>query len=162
LTNPDLKELRTKALALRKKGLSIPQIANELGIPRVTVYSWLPETDDKDGRFAKMVAMREQGMTNIEIAEHFGTSHQYVSKVLGPSVRRGRRADPRDRIQVRLESRDHETLVGLAENLGIRIPSGQAAGRGSINALLEEIARGRLKVAWSKGHTPHTHLVAAS
>ena len=150
--------LRDRAVELRGSGLSIPQIAIALDVPRSTVYSWLPKDDD-DSRFAQMARMRESGMTNTQIGEAFGITRQRVSAVLGPSARRGRPAEKRTAVRVRLEAPRVNRLVAIAERLGIRIGAGANAGRGSINALLEEIATGNLVIAWKDGKTGYTHLI---
>jgi DNA-binding MarR family transcriptional regulator len=106
-----------------------------------------------------MATMRNQGMTNKEIAEHFGITRQRVAAILGPSARRGRPTDPRAAVRIRLTPRDVEKVVRTAERLGLRITSGAEAGRGSINALLEEIATGNLTVAWREGRNAFTRLI---
>jgi transposase len=154
----DYRKLRNLASELREGGMSVPEIARKLDLPRSTIYAWLPK--DHDGsRVAQMATMRNQGMTNKEIAEHFGITRQRVAAILGPSARRGRPTDPRAAVRIRLTPRDVEKVVRTAERLGLRITSGAEAGRGSINALLEEIATGNLTVAWREGRNAFTRLI---
>jgi transposase len=151
-------ELRSLAAELREGGMSVPDIARKLDLPRATIYAWLPKGHDT-ARVAEMAQMRGRGMTNMEIAKHFGITRQRVAAILGPTARRGRVADPRSAVRVRLSSADVERVIGTAERLGLRITSGAEAGRGSINALLEEIATGNLAVAWREGRTAFTRLI---
>jgi orotate phosphoribosyltransferase-like protein len=157
-TGIDYAKLRDLAMEMNEAGLTVPAIARELELPRSTIYAWLPKGND-GSRAARMAQMREQGMTNKEIAARFNITRQRVSAILGPSARRGRPADPRTAVRVRLSSRDVEQVVAVAERLGLRITSGAEAGRGSINALLEEIAAGNLRVAWRDGRTAYTRLI---
>ena len=151
-------ELRSLANELREGGMSVPDIARKLDLPRSTIYAWLPKEHDS-ARVSEMARMRGQGMTNMEIAEHFGITRQRVAAILGPTARRGRVADPRAAVRVRLTPADVEKVVRIAERLGLRITSGAEAGRGSINAMLEEIAAGNLTLAWREGRNAYTRLI---
>jgi orotate phosphoribosyltransferase-like protein len=151
-------KLRDLALEMREGGLGVPEIARELELPRSTIYAWLPKEDD-GSRAARMARMREQGRTNKEIAEKFNITRQRVSAILGPTTRRGRMPDPRQAIRVRLTADAVNRLVATADTLGLRITSGAEAGRGSINALLDEIAAGNLRVTWKEGRTAFTRLI---
>lgn len=151
-------KLRDQALELHDGGMSAPEIARMLDLPRATIYAWLPKSPD-DAKIARMLAMREQGMTNSEIGQHFQISRQRVAAAIGPTTRRGRPVDERTAVRVRLTPANVERVVAIAANLGIRVESGAQAGRGSINALLDEIATGNLKVAWKPGRNGYTSLI---
>lgn len=153
--------LRDEALRLHRDGMPIPKIAETLGVPRITAYSWIPRPGE-ESQFAQMASLRASGMTNQEIARRFGVSRQRVSAVLGPSSRRGRAADSRRAVRVRLDERDADRIVSIADGLGIRVGGGAQAGRGSVNGLLAEIAAGNLVVVWNDGHTNYSHLLDES
>lgn len=146
--------LRAEALQLAEQGMSIREIAKRLGVPRITVFSWVPRAEESV-QFKQMADMRAKGMTNIEIARELGTTRHRVGAVLGPTSRRGRRPENRRRIVARLSDKHLNRLSMTANDLGLPAlePSRMAT------AILEEIGAGRLEVDWKDGYNAFSHLV---
>ncbi len=151
--------LRAEAIRLAGEGKTIKEIADQMEVPRITVFSWVPRAEES-AQFQEMAAMRAEGMTNIQIAEALGTTRHRVGAILGPTARRGRRPEQRRRIVARLSEGNLDRLTDEAQRLGIY---GVAGGEPSRMAtlILEEIGAGRLEVNWKNGHNAFSHLVDA-
>lgn len=153
-------DLRQKARELRADGMSMPEIAKNLGVHTQTVHSWLPtERERREGVYEKMAAMRDQGMTNIEIAKALNTTRHRVGALLGPSEYKNE-PDPRRRIVVRVHDNQYEAVKRKMREQGVRWAKEGTRWRPTpINILLEEIASGRLQLEWAPGHGPYTYLL---
>lgn len=145
---------RAEALRLRAEGLTIRQIAAELGLPPTTIQNWLPTTEELS-KADVMMRLRLKGLNNQQIADRVGLTRKGVAKALGPVPRRktsGQRK-PLDLAP--------ETWTGVrdtAASLGLRAVQGSADGVGSVGMLLDAIAAGELDVAWRPGYGPHQPL----
>lgn len=146
-----MREKRTRALALAAEGKTYRQIAEELGLPPVTVYSWIP-TKEEESQFKEMAELRARGMTNTEIAARMGVNPKRVSAVLGPIPRWSRRQS--DRKLIRMEPGTYDALRELSGRLGLQVGRGPEPRAGAIGRMLDAIARGELQVTWVDGYGP--------
>lgn len=131
-------------MRLREAGRSLAEIAEELGVHRMTVVSWLPtRQEEESGIREEMARMRLKGMSNIEIAEAMGTSRNRVGALLGPAPRVGPPTDERRKIVVRVADKDYDRIVARLAELGI--PHEGVKNRPHpLTVMLEHIAAGDL------------------
>lgn len=74
-----------KAIELRKQGVMVKDIAEQLGYARTTITKWTlgdcaPEKDKKSKLAGKAIAMKKQGMKVHDIAEQLGVHRATVSR----------------------------------------------------------------------------------
>lgn len=138
---------------LRESGMSNAEIAEEMGTTRYRVWSILGSSGENKGGSAmselnRMAMLRADGKTNVEIAKIMGVSRHRVGSVLGPSGLRGRpdrSSEKPRRTVVRLTDSDYESLVQVADSVGIK--KSRARNRPSqLTTLLEGIASGDLEI----------------
>lgn len=143
-------EKRDAARQLAAEGKTYRQIAEELDLAPVTVYSWIP-TKAEQSQFKTMADLRASGMTNVQIAERTGVSPKRVSAVLGPAPRRRVEVDRR---QIRMEPGTFGKLKTVARTLGLPVGRGEGARSGSVGRMLDAIARGEIDLCWRDGFGP--------
>ena len=73
---------KTQGIKLHARGLVAKDIAQRVGVSASSVYSWTRELRDKDKqeRDAEITRLREQGMTQQEIADELGVAQGTIAK----------------------------------------------------------------------------------
>ncbi|NCX94642.1 MAG: hypothetical protein EBX40_08200 [Gammaproteobacteria bacterium] len=122
------KAIRDKALQLRDGGLDNTEIAEQLGVPKGTVSFWVTQAGLSPPRKslddAQLTALRQEGLTQKEIASTLAVSREAVAKRLkkqGLSTTQVKHSDEQ-RAQVAALYHQNLKLKDIAETL--KIPTG--------------------------------------
>ena len=78
---------QTHGLKLHERGLSAKVIATRVGVSASSVYSWTKELreQERQERDAEIARLRDEGMTQQEIADEVGVRQSTVAEIIGNS-----------------------------------------------------------------------------
>ena len=102
---------QTRGLKLHQRGLAAKVIAQRVGVSASSVYSWTKELREKikQERDAEIVRLREEGMTQQEIADEMGVHQTTVAEIMENSKTGEILKEPENEVESAIEADDEET-----------------------------------------------------
>ena len=142
-----------KALDLRKQGMTLEQIAAEMGISKTTVAMLVPPTrrvpEKTQRQMLRAEELRAEGKSNADIAVELGLSRQRVAQLLGGRPPAYKREEPK-RLPIYVGEDAAAKVREIAADFGLVTTRGNKIGIGSVYDLFEALASGELKIVRAK------------
>ena len=102
---------KTQGIKLHGRGLMVKDIAQRVGVSVSSVYSWTKEQreQEKQERDAEIVRLREEGMTQQEIADELGVAQGTIAKNILDSKTGKRNNKPESEAEPAIEADEEES-----------------------------------------------------
>ena len=103
---------RAYGIALPGRELSAKEIARLSGVGVGTVYRWTRELrdQDKEERDSEIQRLRDDGLTQQEIADELGMGRSTIAEIVGDSQMRKSDEQPESKAEPEIEAEEAETI----------------------------------------------------